>query len=1062
MKRMRCLSLGILFAVLFSGYQFVFSESVSSEMWFDDDAGFYNYGPCVIQTNETTRYVYYNRNESVYGGTNQIVARVGTCSESGEWTWGAQQTMLTPSESGFDSLQVSDPSVVAGTFSYQNEAYSYVMAYTASNSADGQNHQIGMAVSKSPMGPWVRVNAGTPWIAFTQAQEETAQWGYGQPSLVSVNQAGKVMLFYSVGSTSGTTTIAERWDLSNLASPAREFSSELPRKGLLDLEKSPSDFMNNADFGYDPIYNRFLAVSDCHPNPTDAEPTFLSSHLRVVYLSDLPVSTAGFEPGDVFEANTANAWSTMKTIKPSDTGFPRNHNAGIVTDAYGWMLSDLDVEVVFTRGLLGAFPDSNWSYRIGSKSYFFAPDSGIQFQDAKGIYNYGATVIQTDANTRFVYYNSNASAYSGVNQIVVRKGTRSEAGEWNWEEKQIALTSAASGFDALQVGDPSVIAGTFAYENDHYAYLMAYTGCADNTGQNNAVGLAVAKNPLGPWIRLSSNPIVPFTRDDTHAESFQWGCGQPSLVSVDKEGTVLLFYSVGTATGTTTKVERWDFSDLSSPTRAFSEELPRQGLTNLAGTPNDFMNNADFGYDPTHNRFFAVSDCHPNPTDAEPTFLSSHLRVVYLSDLPASTAGFEPGDVFEENTANAWSTMKIISSADTGFPRNHNAGLVTDAYGWMLSPDDVEVVFTRGLLGTVPESNWSYRIYLKSYPFAASEEWFGDAGQIYNYCPVVIQTDASTRYVYYCSNMNSGEIVDYIAVRKGDRTPDGNWTWGEKQIALAPSEDGFDALHVCDPAVVAGEFAYQNETYSYLMAYTGSVSPDSQNNEVGLAAAKSPLGPWVRIGGGDAFLPFCRNPAYDNEFQWGYGQPSLVSADKSGTVLLFYSSGNIGDPSTKVERWNFSNLENPVREFSSELPTQGLVDLEGTENDFMNNGDFGYDPVNNRFVSVSDCHPNPRVAEPVFISSHFRVTYLSDFDNAAPGFLPGDVFQTPNNHTWSTLKTVGPSDTGFPRNHNTGLVTDQYGWMLHQETVEVAFSCGFMGPFPDLSWTYRIHSLVVS
>ena len=269
-----------------------------------------------------------------------------------------------------------------------------------------------------------------------------------------------------------------------------------------------------------------------------------------------------------------------------------------------------------------------------------------------------------------------------------------------------------------------------------------------------------------------------------------------------------------------------------------------------------------------YNRFLAVSDCHPNPTDAEPTFLSSHLRVVYLSDLPASTAGFEPGDVFEENTANAWSTMKIISSADTGFPRNHNAGLVTDAYGWMLSPDDVEVVFTRGLLGTVPESNWSYRIYLKSYPFAASEEWFGDAGQIYNYCPVVIQTDASTRYVYYCSNMNSGEIVDYIAVRKGDRTPDGNWTWGEKQIALAPSEDGFDALHVCDPAVVAGEFAYQNETYSYLMAYTGSVSPTAKTMRLVLQLRRAP-GPWVRIGGGDAFLPFCRNPAYDNEFQWG-------------------------------------------------------------------------------------------------------------------------------------------------------------------------------------------------
>lgn len=40
-------------------------------------------------------------------------------------------------------------------------------------------------------------------------------------------------------------------------------------------------------------------------------------------------------------------------------------------------------------------------------------------------------------------------------------------------------------------------------------------------------------------------------------------------------------------------------------------------------------------------------------------------------------------------------------------------------------------------------------------------------GEFYNYAPCMVQVDATTKYVYYCSNRTSGVIVDYICWRKG-------------------------------------------------------------------------------------------------------------------------------------------------------------------------------------------------------------------------------------------------------------------------------------------------------
>lgn len=82
---------------------------------------------------------------------------------------------------------------------------------------------------------------------------------------------------------------------------------------------------------------------------------------------------------------------------------------------------------------------------------------------------------------------------------------------------------------------------------------------------------------------------------------------------------------------------------------------------------------------------------------------------------------------------------------------------------------------------------------------------------IYNYCPSVFQTDDGTRYVYYCTNKNSYEVVDHIGCRKGVRGLGGRYKWSEEKIVLSPTENSWDAHHTCDPSVIKGDFEYNGD-----------------------------------------------------------------------------------------------------------------------------------------------------------------------------------------------------------------------------------------------------------
>jgi hypothetical protein len=309
---------------------------------------------------------------------------------------------------------------------------------------------------------------------------------------------------------------------------------------------------------------------------------------------------------------------------------------------------------------------------------------------------------------------------------------------------------------------------------------------------------------------------------------------------------------------------------------------------------------------------------------------------------------------------------------------------------------------------------------------------------IYNYCPTVIEDADNTRYVYYCTNKDPYQIVDYIGFRTGS-FENGKYTWSDETKVLAPTPGEWDSMHVCDPSVIKGSFMYRGEDYSYLMAYLGCSSTDNQENKIGIAVAKSPEGPFTKVSNAP-LVDFSKSSAHTDIFQWGVGQASLVSIDKKSKVWMFYTRGDIGGTRTVVRECDFSNLDAPVIGEELTLAVSGLITLDGNP-DILNNADFMYDPENDIFYSASDCHPNP-AGEPNYISSHFRLARFSgtDFSNAV----------------WKNITTAGESSTGFARNHNVGLVRNEHGYLPQKSNLAtVYYTVSEAGPLS--LWSYRIH-----
>jgi hypothetical protein len=319
------------------------------------------------------------------------------------------------------------------------------------------------------------------------------------------------------------------------------------------------------------------------------------------------------------------------------------------------------------------------------------PSPWEEWSETGRYYNYAPSHIQVSDSVRYLYYCRNQVDGVIKDSIFLRQSIKGENG-WEWQEPLLALEPSSSGWDSIHVCDPDVKQGEFSYKDHTYQHIMFYLGSDRSNNNHNQIGIALADDSDGPWVKWEQNPIV-----DYGFANF-WGKGQPSAVSLDNKGKMLLFYSCGDRDGTRMLYRKLDLSDLSVPIIGEEKVLTTEGLTEIDGSQ-AILHNGALAYDEKTDRFYLIRPRHPFEATA-PDFISSQLQVAYT---PAATIWSGNG---------TWTVEGHITPVQTQKARNHNSCILTDAYGGLVGgAKNYQINFSVSDINRFPEHLWSYRIY---------------------------------------------------------------------------------------------------------------------------------------------------------------------------------------------------------------------------------------------------------------------------------------------------------------------------------------------------------------
>lgn len=308
------------------------------------------------------------------------------------------------------------------------------------------------------------------------------------------------------------------------------------------------------------------------------------------------------------------------------------------------------------------------------------------------------------------------------------------------------------------------------------------------------------------------------------------------------------------------------------------------------------------------------------------------------------------------------------------------------------------------------------------------DEVYAPADGYYSYAPSVIR-EGETEWIWSCHNDEFRVIKDHIYLTK---IVDGVVVDSRSVLQASPSP-AWDSFHVCDPSVVAGKFSYQGTKYRLAMFYLGNDLDASAHNQVGVAFANRPEGPWVKLP--DPVVTF------DRADQWGAGQPTAVNMPgKPGTVLLAYTQGDTSTRAFAVSV-DLRAAEDPKTSTPTLLPTAGLTGTDGAP-DYLNGFDLVYDKRGDRFLTVREQHPYP-TDNPWWIGPSVQVAAI-DADDLVKG-----------RGEWTPAGDIDESLTGFPRNHNAGFARDWKGYLAEKASVTVVFSksCSSLPTVDDQDWS---------
>lgn len=352
----------------------------------------------------------------------------------------------------------------------------------------------------------------------------------------------------------------------------------------------------------------------------------------------------------------------------------------------------------------------------------------------------------------------------------------------------------------------------------------------------------------------------------------------------------------------------------------------------------------------------------------------------------------------------------------------------------------------------VPEQNDRKRAKM-----AEPEFVFGFIGEErYSYCPsALLQTDGSV-YLFFCGNPDGGVMVDNIYSLK---TGPG----GEQSVAesvLQPGVSGsWDDHHTCDPCVIEGEFKWGDETYRYAMFFLSNMY-GVYYNEIGVAFSNDlDAGTWKKYPEqivrktwqteGDQAIAGGGN-------SWGVGQPSAVSLDRKGKILLTYTVGDLSGTRIVWREADMGDVENIVMTPPRTIVQAGLYGTDGKARDYTCNADFAVNTESDKILMIRPVQPHPS-DYPSYIPVAQEIDYMNLSD-----FLV-------SKGEWTPLYRITQADTGFPRNHNSCLLRDNFGHIADWENPVFYYTVSKAAPDVQAygsmhaEWTYHIYkSSIVS
>ena len=299
-------------------------------------------------------------------------------------------------------------------------------------------------------------------------------------------------------------------------------------------------------------------------------------------------------------------------------------------------------------------------------------------------------------------------------------------------------------------------------------------------------------------------------------------------------------------------------------------------------------------------------------------------------------------------------------------------------------------------------------------------EFSGGAGH-YNYAPSIIEDQYGIRYGFVCENRDPFKIVDYVYLYKGIPTEKG-YVWQPGTQIIEPSETGWDNCHICDPDVREFKTTYKGETYNWIMTYLGVDRWDCNHNQIGLAISKNIEGPYIK---------FDRNPlvAYEDTTKWGVGQSTTIVKD-STTIQLFYHSSTENGPFCMREI-KLNDLDNIILGEEKAIP-------------FLSANSYPAMSDKNIYM-VSETRVSPIKEIPTWVGDVCRLAYKPRTESL---FTEEDG--------WIEIGHAGPEKTGFPRNHNPGILTDTKGYMLNDDELVMHFTPAMTGE--NWLWSYDLYS----